>query len=353
MSESFKIPCPHCSRRLELRGEHAFKTVACPACQREFRVSLPFGSHLLADEVGRDSFSSLHTLVREGGATPLLLRRLLPEFAVLPEMKSCFIKTALQLAETKHPSLLQPVKVETVEGLPCAHYLMPGAESLKERMAKGAVPLPQALQLMLDITSLFEDLDEQGLVHGSLRPSQLRFDQHRNLRVFDLQLGTALLQTARAAGRSERLLIPNRGYAAPEVVRGDAAGRASDIWSLGAIYYEVLSGRRPFFSVRMEDELDLCLRGVCDSPRQLNPRIPLLLSDLVMAMLSPQQEKRPEHGHTLELLQRVMDELESGETYRREAAETPPELEPPARKGCLPLLLLGSAAPLIWFAAGR
>ena len=346
MSETFKIPCPHCTRRLELRNEHAFLKIACPACGQSFKVNLPFGSYLLADEVGRDSFSSLHTLVREGGATPLLLRRLLPEFAGQPEMRNTFLKTSLQLAETKHPCLLQPVKVETIEGAPCAHYLMPGAESLKERMAKGAVPLAKALQLMMDITSLFENLDELGLVHGSLRPSQLRFDQHGNLRVFDLQLGASLLQSARAQGRAERLLIPNRGYAAPEVVRGEAAGRSSDTWSLGAIYYELVTGRRPHFSVRMEDELELCLGGVCDSPRQLNPKIPLLLSDLVMAMISLKPENRPEHSHSLELLQRVMDELDSGETYRREVAETP-AAQMAAKKGCLPLLLLG-ATPLFW-----
>jgi serine/threonine protein kinase len=347
MSETFKIPCPHCSRRLELRHEHAFQKVVCPACGRDFKVNLPFGNYFLADEVGRDSFSSLHTLVREGGATPLLLRRLLPEFASQPDMRNIFLKTALMLADTKHPALLQPVKVETIEGAPCAHYLMPGAESLKERMAKGAVPLAKALQLMLDVTSLFENLDELGLVHGSLRPSQLRFDQHGNLRVFDLHLGATLLQSARSNGRSERLLIPNRGYAAPEVVRGEAPSRSSDTWSLGAIYFEVLTGRRPFFSARMEDELELCLGGVCDSPRQMNPKIPLLLSDLVMAMMSPKLADRPDHGHILELLQRVMDELESGETYRREVGEIAGTPIPTTKKGCLPLLLLG-ATPLFW-----
>ena len=161
------------------------------------------------------------------------------------------VREARLVASLHHANILQVHDIGTDAGAPfLVHELLQG-RTLKEELAAGPLPPARALELALQAARGVAAAHEQGVVHCDLKPSNLFVTTDGTLKILDF--GIARLQAAPEESRgSEESGKARRGfsgtplYSSPEQLRCDAIDGRSDLFSLGVVLYEMLSGRRPF-----------------------------------------------------------------------------------------------------------
>lgn len=196
----------------------------------------------------------------------------------------------LRLASLSHPSLLRVTDhLEGVEGLlpqgPMSGFVSPWVQGSPLGRSCARLPLAERLILFGQLVEVVEYLHRAGLLHLDIKPDNVLASQGR---VVLLDLGTARPIGVRAGEAGGTL-----GYAAPEVLAGEAASAAADVYSLGVLAFELLSGESPFAPrddqqgrrARMEQDA----RSLVDAA----PRVPVTLARFIDRMLSRDLGDRP------------------------------------------------------------
>jgi serine/threonine-protein kinase len=111
--------------------------------------------------------------------------------------------------------------------------------SLDDRLAKGPLPVDEAVFIGRQIASALHRAHEAGIIHRDIKPANIAFTDDGIARILDF--GIAAFGDARQAAQAGTL-----AYMSPEQLRGDAVDRRTDVWALGAVLYEMLAGRKPF-----------------------------------------------------------------------------------------------------------
>jgi serine/threonine-protein kinase len=176
--------------------------------------------------------------------------------------------------------------------------------NLADLLKDGAVDPERAAQLIADIARAVHYLHTRGIVHRDLKPSNILLDENGEPYVTDF--GLAKMLTADSQQTATGTIIGTPSYMAPEQAgghRGDVGVR-SDVYSLGAILYELLTGRPVFREENPLDTLMCVLEREPVLPHQLNPHIPETLEQICLRCL----EKKPERRYATAL--DVADDLE-------------------------------------------
>ena len=150
-------------------------------------------------------------------------------------------------------------------------------EDLAERLARGAMPIDEAIPIARQIAEALEAAHEKGIVHRDLKPANIKVTVQGIVKVLDFGLAKALdpalasgaaanpatsptMATATQAG----LILGTAAYMSPEQARGAAVDKRADIWAFGAVLYEMLTGRRLFQGETVSDTLAAVLRQEID-----------------------------------------------------------------------------------------
>src|SRR5690349_2866213 len=139
-------------------------------------------------------------------------------------------------------------------------------ETLAERIAKGPLPLDEALPLAKQIADGLEYAHERAIIHRDLKPSNVKVTGDGQLKILDFGLAKALegetseqeLQnspTLSAVATRAGFLLGTAAYMSPEQARGKRVDRRADIWAFGCVLYEMLTGQGPFSGETTSDIL--------------------------------------------------------------------------------------------------
>ena len=198
--------------------------------------------------------------------------KFLPEgLAQDPDRLARFRREAQLLAALNHPNIAAIYGLEEAEGvLFLVLELVPG-EDLAARLKRGPLPLDDALAAAKQIAEALEEAHERGIVHRDLKPANVKVTPEGKVKVLDFGLakawtgdpasGTAsssdLSQSPTLAhGSSEAgLILGTAAYMSPEQARGKLVDKRSDVWSFGALVYELLTARRLFDGETVSDVL--------------------------------------------------------------------------------------------------
>ena len=227
--------------------------------------------------------------------------KVLPElFAHDAERLARFTREAQTLASLNHPNIAQIYGVEesapsTGSGqagtLALVMELVDG-EDLSEIIARGPVPVDDALQMARQIAEALEAAHDLGIIHRDLKPANIKVRQDGAVKVLDFGLAKAV-DPAGASGTNAAnsptltahatqmgMVIGTAAYMSPEQARGKNVDRRADIWAFGIVLYEMLTGRRVFEGGEISDVLAAVLRQDIDwtalppTTRQTTPRPP-------------------------------------------------------------------------------
>jgi eukaryotic-like serine/threonine-protein kinase len=234
--------------------------------------------------------------------------KILPEpFAADPNRVARFEREAKTLAALNHPNIAQIYGLE--EGRALVMELVPG-ETLADRIARGPLPLDEALPIARQIAEALEAAHEQGVIHRDLKPANIKVREDGTVKVLDFGLAKlvesgihaaspdapALSQSPTLTGPAlttqAGVLLGTAAYMSPEQAKGRPADKRSDLWAFGCVFYEMLTGRRAFPGTDVADTLAAVLRAEPDWSR-LSPHTPPLAVVLLRASLDKDPQGRP------------------------------------------------------------
>ena len=182
----------------------------------------------------------------------------LPEaLAEDPERLARFEREARLLAGLKNPSIATVYGLEEVEGRRFLALELVEGESLADRLSRGALPVPEAVELARQIAEALEAAHKAGVIHRDVKPGNIMIDTDGKAKVLDFglaktltteeseidpSLSPTLSQPMTQAGQ----VLGTPVYMSPEQAAGKAASRQSDIWAFGCVLYEMLTAKRAF-----------------------------------------------------------------------------------------------------------
>jgi serine/threonine-protein kinase len=161
---------------------------------------------------------------------------------------------------------------------------------------QGPLSAARAVDIAARIASALAAAHEKGIIHRDIKPGNVMVDDAGTLKVLDFGIArtaasTSLTQTA--------VVLGSAPYLAPEVARGEPADERSDVYSLGCVLYELLTGRPPFTGELPAAIMHQHNTSQPRAPRDLNPDIPVALDALIMRMLAKRPTDRPQRAGQL------------------------------------------------------
>ncbi|MCA9186358.1 MAG: protein kinase [Pirellulaceae bacterium] len=221
-----------------------------------------------------------------------------------------FVEEARKAAQLDHPGIVRIYDVHREAGLVAIvqQYLSGG--DLTQYAGERRLPYRQVAEMVLQIANAIGYAHRRHYIHLDLKPANILLDQAGKPYVADF--GIALHESRQRELRGE--VIGTYAYMSPDQVRGETHrldGRA-DIWSLGIIMYELLTGRRPFFAETPDDMRDQIENTEPRPPRQLDPNIPRELARICLVCLSKKVTDR--YTATADLIDDLQHWLANGES---------------------------------------
>jgi len=242
---------------------------------------------------------------------PVALKFLPPELTRDPDARARFIQEARAASALEHPNICAVHDIgETPEGesFICMAYCQ--GVTLKRRIQEGALPLLTAVGWAEQIASGLAAAHEHGIVHRDVKPANLMVTTDGVVKIVDFGL-------AKLAGTSALtatgMMVGTAAYVAPEQARGGPVDHRADLWSLGVVLYEMVTGRLPFRAAHVQALLLAVIHDRETSVTELRPEVPAELARVIHRCLRKNPAER--YQSAVELrgdLRRVLAALESG-----------------------------------------
>ncbi|WP_432359424.1 Stk1 family PASTA domain-containing Ser/Thr kinase [Sporosarcina sp. UB5] len=201
-------------------------------------------------------------------------------FANEQDLKKRFQREALSATSLSHPHIVNIFDVGEEEEL---HYLVMEyieGQTLKKYIhTNGPLPVQQAVKIMRQLVSAISNAHHNGIVHRDIKPQNILMDTEGNVKITDFGIAMALSATAHTKTNS---VIGTVHYLSPEQARGGMATRKSDIYSLGIVFYELLTGELPFSA---ETAVAIALKHLQEetpSVRLAYPGIPQSVENVIL-----------------------------------------------------------------------
>ena len=222
---------------------------------------------------------------------PVAVKMLLSGQHASPDELERFLREAEAVAGLHHPNVVNLYDVGEVDGRP--YFTMEFIEggSLARKLAEGPMPARQAAALVAQVTDAIERAHQSGIIHRDLKPGNVLLTAEGSPKVTDF--GLARLESDAGLTLSGAP-VGTPSYMAPEQARGEksAIGPATDVYALGAILYECITGRPPFRAETSTATLQQVLVEEPVRPAQLNPRIPRDAETICLKCLEKDPQRR-------------------------------------------------------------
>ncbi len=184
--------------------------------------------------------------------------KVLPEqFTKDPQRLARFEREAKLLASLNHPNIAAIYGFEEAEGVRfLAMELVPG-ETLAEKVAKGPLPVEEALEICRQIAEGVEAAHEKGVIHRDLKPANVKVTPEGKVKILDFGLAKAFEEETPVTDISQSptlteemtragVILGTAAYMSPEQAKGEAVDKRADIFAFGCVLYELLTGKRTF-----------------------------------------------------------------------------------------------------------
>jgi serine/threonine protein kinase len=164
-----------------------------------------------------------------------------------------FEREARVLASLNHPHIGAIYGLEDVDGVPALVLELIDGVTLADRLAKGPLPVRDALTIAVQITDALEAAHEKGIAHRDLKPANVKITSDGTVKVLDFGLakpapvdsgaGVTQSPTVTVGGTREGAILGTAAYMSPEQARGNPVDKRTDIWAFGCVLFEMLTGR--------------------------------------------------------------------------------------------------------------
>ena len=283
--------------------------------------------------------------------------KILPaEVALNHDRMERFVREAKSAAALHHPNIAQIFEIGEYDG---AHYIAMEyveGETLRQLLARPTLEIKRAVEFAAQVAAGLAAAHKAGVIHRDIKPENLAVTSSRQIKILDFGLAklvgkeqgsTPLGELTTAQMPSDETtpgsILGTVAYMSPEQARAEKLDQRTDIFSLGVVLYETLTGERPFRGKSAIDTLHAIINHEPPSITQLNSHLPPELADILSKALAKETSERYQHAGDFELdLRRFKRALESNSLISTQV-QRPAITERATRsKLSLPVLIFGA-----------
>jgi tetratricopeptide (TPR) repeat protein len=255
-----------------------------PAWEKGLAPGEVVGRFEILQEIGRGGFGAVYSALDVELGRTVAFKTLRPGRSHHDVSADWIGKEAEAVARLDHPSIVTLFEVGSWRGGPYLVEELLRGETLEKRLARGPLPLDQALEVAVQIARALSHAHSRGVLHRDLKPANVFLTEDGRVKLLDFGLAHLLGTRGAPSGGTP-------AYMAPEQARGEAVDERADVFASGAVLFEALAGRRPF---EVEDGWTTALRQG-PAPR-LPAGVPRAVARAVAQSLSPDPAGRPRNG---------------------------------------------------------
>ena len=220
------------------------------------------------------------------------------------DYRARFLREARAVSELNHPCIATLFDYgETDEGRPFLVMELARGRQLTDLMQKGELNLPRAVAIVIDIATALVEAHARGVIHRDIKPSNIMIDESGQVKVLDFGLAKQLnkehgqstepeAQTLLSTETRSGVVLGTPAYLSPEQAVGGAVDGRSDLFALGTLLYEAITGHTPFAGRSFIEIAANVLHVEPPSPSQFNSMVPRELDFIVMKALAKKPNKR-------------------------------------------------------------
>ena len=259
-------------------------------------LELPFelGGFTLEKEIGRGGMGIVYEATRKSDKASVAIKMILKgEFATKVE-KERFRAEAEAARQLNHPHIIPIYEIGEHEGSPFFCMKLIRGQTLSEKLSRGPLQPGKAADVMIAISDAVSFAHENGVLHRDLKPSNIILDEQGNAHLADFGLAKALTSGRQVSLTRTGAILGTPSYMSPEQAAGGrgTVGTASDIYSLGAILYYMLTARAPFVGATPVETVLMVIEQPPIPLRTLNPRVDRDLEMVTLRCLQKPKDLR-------------------------------------------------------------
>jgi serine/threonine protein kinase/dienelactone hydrolase len=283
--------CSHCGTQVGAveEGESFVQTKTIQTTIKEVAPGSLFAEkYRIIEEIGRGGMGVVYKAEDLKLKRTVALKFLPPKMTRHPEAKERFIREAQAAAALDHPNICTVYEVEEVEDKTYIAMAYIEGQSLRE-MAKKTMGAEEVLDIALQVTEGLEEAHKKGIVHRDIKSANIMVDSRGQAKIMDFGLAKVSGDTLMTR---EGTAMGTLAFMSPEQTRGEVVDHRTDIWSLGVVLYEMLSGHLPFLG---EHEPSVMYAIVHEEPipvQKFNPAVPVEIAKIINRCLQKKADAR-------------------------------------------------------------
>ena len=247
------------------------------------------GKYRIVEEIGRGGMGVVYKAEDTKLKRTIALKFLPQDLSLHPEAKERLIREAQAAAALDHPNICTIYEVDETEEKSFISMAYVKGQSLKDRIESGPIEQEKALEISIQIAEGLKEAHKMGIVHRDIKSANIMVDEKGQVKIMDF--GLAKVSGSTLITR-EGTTMGTLAYMSPEQTRGEAVDHRSDIWSLGVVLYEVLSGQLPFKGDHDASILYSIVHEEHKNLKAIKPGIPAEMQQIVNRALKKKPESR-------------------------------------------------------------
>jgi tRNA A-37 threonylcarbamoyl transferase component Bud32 len=294
--------CPQCKMRYPNDATYCFVEGSDLIELPDPRIgTLLAGRYIVEEVIGEGGMATVYRARHKLVDRPVAVKIMNPMLASDPIVRERFRREAKSAQKLAHPNIIEIYdQGDTEDGTAYIVMELLHGESLAGVVQRGAMDVDRAIHVMVQIARGMARAHDLEVIHRDIKPENIflcrRDDGSDLVKLLDFGIAKSR-QDSRLTGQGELFGTPQ--YMAPERIMGNDTGGASDIYALGVVFFEMLTGELPF---NAPDVATFFVKHMQEAPpalRSLNPRVPEKLDELVVRMLAKNPTDRPVDAHRI------------------------------------------------------
>jgi serine/threonine protein kinase/Flp pilus assembly protein TadD len=285
--------CSKCGTRI---GEEK-DTLTYSSAQQEYIERIVYSAgdsfgdrYRIIEEIGRGGMGIVYKAEDKELGIKVALKMIRPEHSKSPRFIERFKKETLLARSISHENVIRIHDIGELNEIKYISMEYIKGQNLKELIqTSGSLSIETTINISKQISKALKAAHQKGIIHRDLKPQNIMVDSGGDVHAMDFGVAKTFddFETSLSKG-----ITGTPPYLSPERAKGEKSDPRSDIYSLGIIMFEMLTGKRPFEAETMEGYLHKHIYLEPPSPSMLNPQIPAFLERIILKCLEKDKEKR-------------------------------------------------------------